>query len=69
MAKTTTFEYMNGCASCGTPRQLLTAVTDPKGNTTRFDYNALGQLILETNPAGHQTHYQFDGDRNLIQIG
>lgn len=40
-------------------------ITDGRSNTTRFDYNAVGNPTSIGNPSGHGTTWGFDADHNL----
>lgn len=57
----------SGCFSCGNGADKLTAVTDPKGNTTTFQYDTLGKLVSETDPLGNITTYAYDDGGNLTR--
>ncbi len=46
-----TYGYWNG---------LVSDVTDARGNTTQYRYNATGDLTALTNPLGHNTQYTYD---------
>ncbi|HKI50541.1 MAG TPA: DUF6531 domain-containing protein, partial [Geothermobacteraceae bacterium] len=62
MGYTTHFTYGGsaGCSSCGGGVDKLTSLTDAKGQSTLFQYNALGKLMTQTDPLGHQTNYGYD---------
>lgn len=44
------------------------AVTDPTGGTTSFDYDANFNLTAETDPLGRDTHYTYDAQGNVLTI-
>lgn len=50
-AVTVAMEWTNG---------LLTAQTDPRGRTTRYQYDSAGNLTRATNAAGHVIQYGYD---------
>lgn len=46
---------------------LLKSVTDPRGNTTTFTYNARGLLTARTDADGKTTSYTYNASGDLIQ--
>jgi RHS repeat-associated protein len=48
----------SGCTSCG-GGDKLTAVIDAKQQTTGFEYDELGRLVLETDPLGKKIRYTY----------
>jgi len=45
-----------------------TALTDGRGKTTQYGYDALDRVILVTDPLNQPTHSSYDGRGNRIQI-
>ncbi len=45
---------------------LLTAITNPRGNTTSFAYDAVGNRIATTTPLGFTTSLEHDGAGRVI---
>lgn len=56
----------SGCASCGGGTDKLTALTDPNGNFTAYQYDTLGRLVKETDPLDNATSYTYDLKGNLV---
>ena len=48
---------------------MLTS-TDPRGNTTTYDRNELGEVYRTTSPApySYQVETYYDANRNVIQV-
>lgn len=56
----------SGCSSCGGGgNDQLTAVTDPAGRSTSFEYDLLGRKTKVTDPSGASTTYTYDARGNL----
>ncbi|MCF6207170.1 MAG: DUF6531 domain-containing protein, partial [Sulfurovum sp.] len=49
-----------GCSSCGGGVDKLSALKDANGNTTRFKYDPMGQMVQESDPLGHITSYGYN---------
>ena len=49
-------------------QHLPLTYTDAAGQTTKFAYNAAGQLIQTVNPKGETTVYQYDANGYLLKI-
>ena len=67
----TTYTYTPPAScDCGAenPSGNITSITDANGNTTRFEYNAIGQLLRITDPLNNIKTYNYDMNRNLISI-
>ncbi len=47
------------CTSCGGGSDKLTAVIDAKEQTTSFEYDLLGRLVLETDPLQKKIRYTY----------
>lgn len=62
----TTFVYTPLNPTVPTSPILLTAVTDPRGNTTTYHFNAQGFLQDVTNSLGQKTIYSTDPGTNLL---
>jgi RHS repeat-associated protein len=63
----TTYTYGgSGCPTCGGGVDKLTALTDPNGNFTAYQYDTLGKLVRETDPLDNATTYTYDPKGNLI---
>jgi RHS repeat-associated protein len=61
LGNVTTFSYgSTGCPSCGGGTDKLTSLTDADGNSTNYNYDALGRLFSETDPLGNSTTYSYD---------
>ncbi len=59
------------CTSCAyDPLGNPLAMTDPRGFTTRFDRNELGELYRTTSPQPYlfQVENQFDANRNTVRV-
>ena len=61
----TLFSYGTGCPSCGAGVDKLTALTDPKKQTTNFEYDRAGNLTKEIDPLGYLKSYTHDPSGNL----
>jgi RHS repeat-associated protein len=46
----------------------LIQATDPSGNRTRYEYNAMSQIIKVIGPLGGETILTYDGNGNLVTI-
>jgi RHS repeat-associated protein len=46
----------------------LGSVTDPNGNRTTYQYDALNEVTKETNPKGGATNFAYDGNGNLTTL-
>ena len=46
----------------------IEAITEPNGNTTDYEYDALNRRIKQTNAAGDVTRWSYDGVGNMITI-
>ena len=44
------------------------SMTDTDGNTTRYQYDALYRLVLETNALHGLKHYFYDGEGDKIEF-
>ncbi len=64
--QTTLLTYGSGCPSCGTGVDKLTSLTDPRGQSTTFEYDLAGRLIRETNPLGYFKSYTYDAAGNIL---
>lgn len=45
-----------------------TAVTDPRGNTTQYEYNAQGRVTKKTDALLNETDFNYDQYGNLVQV-
>jgi RHS repeat-associated protein len=77
MGRTTTFAYSDGTAATATiegtsiplSEGILIRVTDFKGRSMSFGYNASGYLVRMTDPTGSNYLYQFDISKgNLVAV-
>jgi len=67
LGNTTIYTYASsGCPSCGGGVDKLTALTDPNGNFTSYQYDTLGKLVKETDPLDSATSYSYDARGNPV---
>ncbi len=60
-------QYEYGLPDCGCKTDLLTAVTDPLGRVTRFEYDFDGNLIAKTDPLGNRWYYDYNANGKLVR--
>jgi RHS repeat-associated protein len=51
-----------------TPTMLLETSLDPEGNVTRYDYDAVGHLVMATDPAGRKRRNFYFADGKLRKV-
>jgi YD repeat-containing protein len=57
-----------GTSSYGYSSGRLASVTDPMGQTVRYEYDAVGQLTQISDPGGARTKLEYDSSGNLVAV-
>ena len=67
LGNVTAFSYTDA-GDAHAPPNLLETVTDPRGHTTHFTYNQLGQRTSVTDASGNTTAFSYDQLGRLIEV-
>lgn len=65
LGNTTTYTYTDS-GDAPAPPGLVESVTDPRGNTSRYSYNANGQRVSMTDALGNTTSFEYDDFGRLL---
>ena len=68
LGRTTQYQYGgSGCPSCGGGGSELSAIIDPNGNATRWDYDVQGRVTTETRADSAQWIYGYEATTGRLK--